>query len=854
MWQLINERKNASPLLGFIPLFSSMSKDIPQILNTTLNIESLVEFKRGHVRMAVVPKEWEIAGTLTVQKLESPSFVEWVVDGLDRETLNLNKIGNSLISIQPQTFSNQYLSKYFCKVIEALERFVVYNNVVNVSDFYHDTLTRRIKSFLDRARETVDDISSAEAYCVLTTPMKTVWIQEQEEDFLKILFFVQSNPSLLTLIREKSNTIPVMELYNDLLSKLDLHSMKYFWIEYEQEGETLAKKDFISRLSHAISEDIDAKRELDKIYERRQQAHVEFERVINHLNISDIEACILSAARQFVYWKLHLREVKVRFYCCADVLMQEIAVRLNLNINQVRHMTSNELVDALNRGESVDAELLNRRIDRCVIHFTANGFIVLDGQEAQDAFSVVADEAIAYSSATEIIGTCACLGSATGIVKQVLSVEDIATFQRGNILVAYMTDVGIVPAMKRAAAIVTDVGGVTCHAAIIAREFGIPCIIGTRIATKILLDGHMVKVDATQGIVKILSKRNFTAEFECTDTDDSDDIFATTLQITLANLPNPPSYTMNLASLTSQDVCIAGGKGAALGEIIQAGLPVPQGFVVLTSAFDAFISESKLNVEINSLLKEIRDQNSLLLISERIQALIKNSYMQNFLSEAIQRDFDKLDSYYVAVRSSAPTEDSVTASWAGQLESYLNTTRSELIRDIQRCWASIFSVRALSYRLQYGGLHNPIAMAVVVQEMIASDCSGTAFSVHPITGDHCQMVIEACFGLGETLVLGKETPNKYIVSKDSISILEKTVNRQIQGMRRASGGGNEWYEIAENDANTQVLSDEDIVRLSSVVIRIEKHYGFPVDVEWAFDKSTLYIIQSRPITTLAKKL
>jgi pyruvate,water dikinase len=286
--------------------------------------------------------------------------------------------------------------------------------------------------------------------------------------------------------------------------------------------------------------------------------------------------------------------------------------------------------------------------------------------------------------------------------------------------------------------------------------------------------------------------------------------------------------------------------------MVQAGFRVPKGFVVLTSAFDIFIGESGLQSKINSLLEGIRDHNSLSLNSERIQELIRSSSMQNSLREAIQWAFDELGMSYVAVRSSAIAEDSTAASWAGQLESYLNTTRSELIRDVQRCWASMFSIRALSYRLQHGEAKNFIAMAVVVQEMIASECSGTAFSIHPVICEYGQMVVEACFGLGETLVSGIETPDTYIVSKESLTVLKRTVNRQTRGMRMALEGGTEWYEIAEDDANTQVLSDEHIARLSSAVIEIERYHGFPVDVEWAFCRSVLYILQSRPITTLGR--
>ncbi|MEX0934116.1 MAG: PEP/pyruvate-binding domain-containing protein, partial [Candidatus Paceibacterota bacterium] len=206
--------------------------------------------------------------------------------------------------------------------------------------------------------------------------------------------------------------------------------------------------------------------------------------------------------------------------------------------------------------------------------------------------------------------------------------------------------------------------------------------------------------------------------------------------------------------LNKDDVSIAGGKGASLGEMIQAGIPVPPGFVIPASAFEKFLEETDLNVEIDSILHSV-DTNKMHTIedaSEKIRSLITGADISTDIAGEIQKFFKNLDSKYVAVRSSSTAEDSASAAWAGQLESYLNTTEENLLENVKKCWASLFTPRAIFYRFEKD-LHNQkISVAVVVQKMVESEKSGIAFSVHPVTQDRNQLIIEAGFGLGEAIV------------------------------------------------------------------------------------------------------
>jgi phosphoenolpyruvate synthase/pyruvate phosphate dikinase len=303
------------------------------------------------------------------------------------------------------------------------------------------------------------------------------------------------------------------------------------------------------------------------------------------------------------------------------------------------------------------------------------------------------------------------------------------------------------------------------------------------------------------------------------------------------------------------DVGLAGGKGASLGEMTRAGIPVPPGFVVLSTAFDRFLEETKLKAEIDSILHQVNhsEMETVERASEEIHALILAQKMPADLGKEILIHFKKLGTEFVAVRSSATAEDSSAAAWAGQLETYLNTTSKNLVENVKKCWASLFTPRAIFYRFEKGLHDTHISVAVVVQKMVQSEISGIAFSVHPVTQDYNQLIIEAGLGLGEAIVSGQITPDSYILEKKPFSILEKNVSEQKRGIFRSEKGGNEWNEIVAQHGKQQKLSDSKINQLGKLVLRIETHYGFPVDVEWAFEKGTFYITQSRPITTLIEK-
>lgn len=311
------------------------------------------------------------------------------------------------------------------------------------------------------------------------------------------------------------------------------------------------------------------------------------------------------------------------------------------------------------------------------------------------------------------------------------------------------------------------------------------------------------------------------------------------------------AFTRPFAELSKHDVHLAGGKGASLGEMTQAGIPVPPGFVVLRDAFDRFLEETGLKAEVEAQLDKVNyeDVASVERASRVLQDLIHDARFPKDLEEEILIAFAALDSEFVAVRSSATAEDSSTASWAGELESYLNTMEKNLLGNVKKCWASLFTPRAIVYRMEKGMRETHVSVAVVIQKMVQSDVAGIAFTVHPVTKDPDQMIIEACWGLGEFIVGGVVTPDSYIVSKQTNGIIENYTSEQDTMLIRGEHG-NVTVDVPADKREAPKLNAKQIASIGTVCIAIEKHYGFPCDIEWAMQGGEFYIVQSRPITTL----
>lgn len=310
--------------------------------------------------------------------------------------------------------------------------------------------------------------------------------------------------------------------------------------------------------------------------------------------------------------------------------------------------------------------------------------------------------------------------------------------------------------------------------------------------------------------------------------------------------------------IDKHDLPSVGGKGANLGEMTKAGFPVPNGFAVTVEAYDRFLEENDLHKFLVDVLAQtdVKNPDSLETAANHIQRKIKTCQVPEEVARETIKAYKKLSGVFkkalVAVRSSATAEDLPSASFAGQQATYLNIKGDALlIQSIKDCWASLFTPRAIFYREQNKIKHERVKISVIVQKMVQSDVSGVMFSIDPVTNDKDKIIVEAVWGLGEMIVQGSVVPDSYVVQKETFMILSKEISDQkIQLIRR--GEKTEEREVPKNWRDKQKISNEEIVALAKLAQKLQDHYYFPQDIEWAKEGKNLYITQTRPVTTMGK--
>jgi pyruvate,water dikinase len=298
-----------------------------------------------------------------------------------------------------------------------------------------------------------------------------------------------------------------------------------------------------------------------------------------------------------------------------------------------------------------------------------------------------------------------------------------------------------------------------------------------------------------------------------------------------------------------EDIGIAGGKGASLGEMIRAGLPVPAGMVVTAAAYREFLDTTGLKSRIEALLTK-SDPDA---VSDNIREEFERTAMPEKTASEILAAVQDIPGP-VAIRSSATAEDLPSVSFAGQHETHLFVTgRDAIVSSIKKCWSSLWTGRAISYRTKNNIDHFNVLMAVVIQEMADADVSGVMFTANPVTGDRDEIVIEAGYGLGEGLVSGKVSPDRFVVNRaPGLKITGKELGTKGIEILRAQDGGTLGKEVSPERSRRLCLSDEEILKLASLGLRIEGHYGYPQDIEWCLSGGRVSVVQSRPVTTLGK--
>ncbi len=326
------------------------------------------------------------------------------------------------------------------------------------------------------------------------------------------------------------------------------------------------------------------------------------------------------------------------------------------------------------------------------------------------------------------------------------------------------------------------------------------------------------------------------------------------------------NYIKWFNEINKEDITMVGGKGANLGELTQNGLDVPPGFCVTAGAYKYFIEKSNVGNAIREKIEglNVEDSDELQRISKEVRDLIVEQSVPQDLADEIKLAYEEFNKKIgvkdgeVAVRSSATAEDLPEASFAGQQDTYLHIRGyEELLNHIRKCWASLWTARAIYYREKQDFNHFEVALSVVVQKMVNSEKSGVMFTANPITNNTDQIMINASWGLGEAVVSGTVTPDEFIVDKKTKEVVEEHIaDKTVMIVRKDQGVGTTEVKVADylgsEYVSKQCLTDEEILQLVEYGIKIEKLYGSYQDIEWGFDKDTksLYILQARPITTL----
>lgn len=302
-----------------------------------------------------------------------------------------------------------------------------------------------------------------------------------------------------------------------------------------------------------------------------------------------------------------------------------------------------------------------------------------------------------------------------------------------------------------------------------------------------------------------------------------------------------------------------GGKGGSLGELTQAGIAVPPGFVVTTAAFEQFLAKLEAKEPIRPQVEALdpNDLGAATKLSETLRARVMEEAMPAQVQQALKAAHAKLceDGQPVAVRSSATTEDADDASFAGLQDTFLWVLDADnMLERVRECWASLYSVESMTYRRKQDLPEEGVAMAVVVQRMVDARCAGVMFTRSPTSGDKSVITIEGAWGLGSAVVSGEVTPDKWVVGKITGEISSREISDKHARQVPADGGGIQEIENEDDRRKAPCLTDDELLALREVGRKIERHYGKPQDIEWALDQDgKVLLLQSRPETVWAQK-
>lgn len=502
VFKTIAEEHGVSPLIHF-STYALVSTRLVKGLVGENESMWITFFDNSRARFSCDVEQYARQGELTLAKLENPAFHS-LLDVESRKSIAaLNEYASALKNQDFSSHTNAQLWSAFDTLYALFTDLNLYGCAINYPDFEHNLFTNKMLSLLEqRHSHSQSETGVTEAFGLLATPLEKSVMQQQDEDFLVLLGAISENPLLKSLFagKETPEILSALPSHPAFRAMLDDHVGNYDWMQFHYDGPVLLDDAyFVGLLKAELKQGVDAKQKLAELKGKSAALAEKQSRISKEFGLSERDAYWFAVARTLSFLKGQRKDTVFYAQRCADGLLSEIGKRLGVSVKQLKHLTFVELKQAVEAG-SADASLLQKRVESCIL-------VVAEGIEQ----IVVGDKALEYAAMVEqkkdvegvreLKGTPACPGFARGIVKLIAKAEDMAKMNAGDILISPATNPNLVPAMKKAAAIVTNEGGITCHAAIVSRELGIPCVVGTKIVTHAFKDGDMVEVDASKGTI-----------------------------------------------------------------------------------------------------------------------------------------------------------------------------------------------------------------------------------------------------------------------------------------------------------------------------------------------------------------
>ncbi len=473
-------------------------------------VDSLTVHHKGTIELHFNQPQWRIKGNAVLKKvLDNPPWLNGVIRKTHRMTRGLFTFLHTSQTIDFTKMSDQTLAQWINQFEDRRRKVHLFGVVGTILEFDHELLSQYLQQYLKqqielmRSKRTVSGV-----FTKLTIFHQDTFIRKEEKAMYKLVRFVQHNPALVKFVLRAPNTLVVNDLpkrFSSFYRKLHRHYLTYRWLQYQYIGPAWQQEYFIEVLRRLLKQHINVKEKLHTFERERKEMNLLQRRLSRELKFDQYHKNLFALARELAFIK-SLRNDSFFFgFYCADPILREISRRLGLSISQTRTFLPGEIQHALLKGEN-SSHTLRERWRYSVFAVQRGKELMLTGSRAQRLVEKIKSLKPKAKRMKEVTGTTAMVGYATGKVRIVNTVSNMKRMKEGDILVSNATYPSLVPAMKKAAAIITDLGGITSHAAIISRELGIPCVVGTKVATQLLKNGDMVEVCADTGMIKKLNK------------------------------------------------------------------------------------------------------------------------------------------------------------------------------------------------------------------------------------------------------------------------------------------------------------------------------------------------------------